>query len=439
MAIVTKGSGGSIRFSGSGGRLYIPGSGGGGGGGSFDPTSISGLVGWYDASDATTFTYATISGLQQVSAWNDKSGLGNHATRNASNANQIIRFSSGGGGVSFASQTHSEWLQTSLIPATGAGGRTIITVVSNPSTQPGYVWSYGTPYNPAPTDNIYALTTNTYNVINPSAGVGTTKWGVVTSPSGVNAHDQIISTESSEFQVGRARKIISTRYDGTTNIIKAGLSTVATTTVTLNTGNTQGFRIGNRVATYGTPSDGGGMVIHEILVYNRDLTDSEWDTAINGLDAKWSAYSFGSTLCPTYGRPINDVDLSTITSGPVNSTFTIPSDYVTVSSNVGNFLYLYRSQTGSEYVASFAMTLTQAGTYQFDSSRSGAGFFGNSVRVYEQTCPDTKTLLASNTANSSTISTSYVYAGGSSKNIIVEGQFINGIGNSVGLTVTKTA
>jgi len=35
MAIVTKGSGGSIRFSGSGGRLHIPGSDGGGGGGGF--------------------------------------------------------------------------------------------------------------------------------------------------------------------------------------------------------------------------------------------------------------------------------------------------------------------------------------------------------------------------------------------------------------------
>jgi hypothetical protein len=407
-----------------------------GGGGPFDPTSISGLVGWYDASDVSTFTYTTISGLQQVSVWNDKSGLGNHATRNASNPNEIIRFSSGGGGVSFANQTHSEWLQTSLIPATGAGGRTIITVISNPSTQPGYVWSYGTPYNPAPMDNIYALVAN---VPAPITGAGTTKYGIVIEPPGSDPLDRIQSTESSQFQVGRARKIISTRYDGTTNIIKAGLSTVATTTITLNTGNTQGFRIGNRVATTGTPSNGGGMVIHEILVYNRDLTDVEWDAAINGLDAKWSAYSFGSTLCPTYAKPINDVDLSTITSGPVSSTFTIPSDYVTVSSATSNFLYLYRSQTSGDYVASFAMTLTQAGTYQFDSSRSGAGFFGNSVRVYEQTCPDTKTLLASNTASSSTISTSYVYAGGASKNIIVEGMFLNGLGNTVSLTITKTA
>jgi len=40
MAIVTKGSGGSIKFSGTGGRLYIPGSGDGGGGGGGTPYSF---------------------------------------------------------------------------------------------------------------------------------------------------------------------------------------------------------------------------------------------------------------------------------------------------------------------------------------------------------------------------------------------------------------
>lgn len=413
-----------------------------GGGGPFDPTSISGLVGWYDASDASTFTYATISGLQQVSVWNDKSGLGYHATRNASNTNEIIRFSSGGGGVAFPQQNHSEWLQTNLMPPVGSNGRTIVTVVSNPFTNSGegYIWSYGTPYNPAPNWDIYALVASTYDVINPSSGTGTTKWGVVASPNGSAAYDQIISTESSEYQVGRARKIISTRYDGTTNVIKVGLSTVSTAATTLNTGNAQGFRIGNRVVTYGTTSKGNGMVIHEILVYDRDLTDAEWDTVINGLDAKWSAYSFGSTLCPNYGRLINDVDLSTITSSPATSTFTFPSDYITVSLVTSNFRYLHDSQESSNNydVAAFAMTLTQAGTYQFDSSRSGAGFFGNTIAVYEQTCPNTKTTLAGNSASSSTVSTSYVYAGGAPKNIIVEGAFI-GIGDTVSLTVTKTA
>jgi hypothetical protein len=450
MAIVTKGSGGSIRFSGSGGRLYIPGS-GGGGGGPFDPTSISGLVGWYDASDASSVTTTVLPvdiydgvGMLQVSAWNDKSGQGNHATRNASRDRAVIYYSYGGGGIAFPQGTHREFLQTNLMPPTGAGGRTIITVVSNPYTidGDGYVWSYGTPYNPAPAFDIYSLVTN---IPAPTTGASTNKYGIAIEPPGSDPLDRIQSTESSEFKVGRARKIISTRYDGTTNIIKAGLSTVATTTVTLNTGNSQGFMIGNRVATYGIPQKGNGMVIHEILVYNRSLTDEEWNTAITGIQAKWNSYQFGSTLCPSYGMKINDVDLSTIASGPVNSTFSFPTEYYDISNSANGgdqFDYLYQTQASgtSARIGAFAMTLTQAGTYRFDVSRPGPGFFGANTWVWEQTCPDSKTYLGGGSGSTSAFF-DYVYAGGSPKNIIVEGVNHRGgnLGNWLYLTVTKIA
>jgi hypothetical protein len=38
---------------------------------------LTGLVGWYDADDASTFTYFSGTSVRQ---WNDKSGSGNHAT-----------------------------------------------------------------------------------------------------------------------------------------------------------------------------------------------------------------------------------------------------------------------------------------------------------------------------------------------------------------------
>ena len=45
---------------------------------SFAPTDLAGLAAWYDASDASTFTYS--SGVV-VSQWNDKSGNARHLTQ----------------------------------------------------------------------------------------------------------------------------------------------------------------------------------------------------------------------------------------------------------------------------------------------------------------------------------------------------------------------
>lgn len=438
MAFKISGSGGGFVSKGSGGGLKIivppppP----------FSPLSISGLVGWYDASDVSTLTFETISSLSQVTVWNDKSGQGNHATRNASKSQGVIHSTYGGGGVAFSNQTHSEWFQTNLVPATGAGGRTIITVVSNPGTQAGYIWSYGTPYNPAPMDNIYALVAN---VPAPITGAGTTKYGIVIEPPGSDPLDRIQSTESSEFQIGRIRKVISTRYNGTTNVIKSGTTTVATTAISLNTGNAQGFRIGNRNVINSGTSSGGGMMIHEILVYNRSLTDEEWNTVIAGTEAKWGAYQFGSLLCPKFGMKINDVSLATITSGPINNTFTFPTDYYNASLVDSNFNYLYQGQSVDPQtyspvrIGAFAMTLTQAGTYSFNVARPGSGIYKSGTWVYEQTCPDTRTLLGSQFIQDTSSTVNYVYPGGSPKNIIVEGMNVPGLGDWLYLTVTKTA
>lgn len=47
-------------------------------GSSWTPASLTGLGGWWDASDASSFTYSSGS---IVSQWNDKSGLGRHMTQ----------------------------------------------------------------------------------------------------------------------------------------------------------------------------------------------------------------------------------------------------------------------------------------------------------------------------------------------------------------------
>ena len=69
MAVRTIGSGGSIKFSGTGGSLSITssGGGGGGGGGPTDP-SLTNLTGWYRADDIGLSNGASVTG------WDDRQG-----------------------------------------------------------------------------------------------------------------------------------------------------------------------------------------------------------------------------------------------------------------------------------------------------------------------------------------------------------------------------
>jgi len=71
MAIVTKGSGGSIKFTGTGGSLNIPSSGGGDGGGPGSPPMTL-MSAWYDAEDIMQ------AGGSDIDSWADKSGNGNN-------------------------------------------------------------------------------------------------------------------------------------------------------------------------------------------------------------------------------------------------------------------------------------------------------------------------------------------------------------------------
>jgi hypothetical protein len=75
--------------------------------GGFDPRAISGLAVWYDAADASTFTYGTGDAVAQ---WDDKSGNGRHAVQTTAN-NRPTRSGSQNGRptVAFAG-TPNQWL-----------------------------------------------------------------------------------------------------------------------------------------------------------------------------------------------------------------------------------------------------------------------------------------------------------------------------------------
>lgn len=75
MAIVSKGSGGSIKFTGTGGGISITSSGGGGGGGGGGSIVTSDLVVHLDAGNTASYQYNG----NYYSNWTDLSGQGNNA------------------------------------------------------------------------------------------------------------------------------------------------------------------------------------------------------------------------------------------------------------------------------------------------------------------------------------------------------------------------
>jgi hypothetical protein len=105
MGIKFSGGGGNIKFSGTGGGIKIgsPTS-GGGGGGAFSPSSISGLIMWMNAgagtySDSVGSTPA-VSQSDQVMVWKDQSGFGNDFVLR-SWASPLLNLAEGFAGVYF--------------------------------------------------------------------------------------------------------------------------------------------------------------------------------------------------------------------------------------------------------------------------------------------------------------------------------------------------
>ena len=87
MAIVSKGSGGSIKFTGTGGGISITSSGGGGGGGGFNPSSLGNLSAWYKAASLSLSNGATVTSIADSSGTgNDMTSYGGTPIYNASDA-----------------------------------------------------------------------------------------------------------------------------------------------------------------------------------------------------------------------------------------------------------------------------------------------------------------------------------------------------------------
>ena len=276
--IVTKGGGRGI-------NARLP-STGVGGGEEFLPNSIPGLTLWLDANDLGTLS---ISGPTTVTAWADKSEAGFNATTDSGTPT----FSSSGGknGVVFSNCR----MYTNCIPATGAGGRTILIVTSEASYSPvvtpdAYILHYGTSVGNA------ALTINTgYGILNYRGYQNVYGNHYV----GGSTAETFESTESGTHSEA---KVISCRYNGTVDAWKANNNSIGNKTVSLNTAvvynyyinwQPEGISLGSRICRV-DPSRGPGpsdmcnsVKLHEVLVYDNAISDSDWTSAVNYLMSKW--------------------------------------------------------------------------------------------------------------------------------------------------------
>ena len=280
--IFTKGGGRCI-------NTRLP-SGGGGGGEEFLPNSIPGLVLWLDAEDLGTLT---ISRPNTVTAWADKSEGGFNATTD--HGTPAFSTSGGKNGVVFSNCR----MYTNCIPATGAGGRTILIVTSEASYSPVV----------APDAHILHYGTSIGYASFPQASWRNTGYGILNyrgyqnvygnSYVGGSSADTFESTESGTHSEA---KVISCRYNGTVDAWRANNNSIGQITISLNTAvifnyyidwYPEGISLGSRISRL-DPSRGPGpqemcnsVKIHEVLSYDNAISDTDWTSVTNYLMAKW--------------------------------------------------------------------------------------------------------------------------------------------------------
>ena len=108
----------------------------------FSPSSIGGLVGWYDSSDlATLFENSdgtgAVEGDDPVGYWQDKSGVDWHATQGTANDRPLRRAAAINGLDALEFDGNSDWLQIAENGIGNTGNLTVFAAVKIASDQSG--------------------------------------------------------------------------------------------------------------------------------------------------------------------------------------------------------------------------------------------------------------------------------------------------------------
>lgn len=193
-------------------NVLLPPGGGGGEGG----LPSEGLVLYLDGEDLGTVGDA-------IASWTGRVG-GDDATQSTAGNRPAV--SDWDGALKAALFAGADFLRTTVVPATGAGARTLIAVVRNAGVS-GWSYDHVLQYGTPDTQRAYGLTSVTALF---------SYWG----------NDRWNGFMRSTDLVDTGAHVLVVAYDGTTDRIWRDGTQIVTETIALDTGNTHGLVLGGR-------------------------------------------------------------------------------------------------------------------------------------------------------------------------------------------------
>jgi hypothetical protein len=231
--------------------------------GGFNPKRLTGLVGWYDALDASTITTST-----GVSQWRDKSGLSHHANQTTGGDQPLLTGNIDGKTVPSFNGTSQRLVITYAAAIGGLVDYSIFGVARDGASTNDFRAWWGQALTNANANRKYFIGAN-----NGGAAIGAISseggtlslTGVATRRSGVMAD---------LYTLRRTSDAATFRQNG---FLRATVNSPGTLTSTANL--TIGSLVGTNFMWVGD--------VGEILVYNRGLSVTETATVEAYLSKKW--------------------------------------------------------------------------------------------------------------------------------------------------------
>lgn len=241
----------------------------------FSPVKISNLDLWLDASDGNTLYDATSGGSlvttdgATVKRWEDKSGNSNHATEGTNAPALETAEKNGLNAISFAS---SKYLTCSFTQKTITAQTTFAVIkYSNLSSSFGRAFTQSNTSN-----NDYSISGHYIQILRNSTANALASYAGSSSRSA-------ITTSLNAWYIARAK------HSGASLSLKLNTTLGADYSHTLNN-DISIYRIGAAYIFGGGAEAYWNSLISEIIVYAKNLTESESDSVTNYLNNKWAVY-----------------------------------------------------------------------------------------------------------------------------------------------------
>ncbi len=230
----------------------------------FQPQNIYNMKLWLDSSDLSTITK---DGSNKISQWNDKSGLGNHATQGTGTKQPTWTASQlNSKPTVYFDNTDTLAVSSASLYAVANGGNTCFAVAknSNASGVTDYVWHMS------------------------EAGSGRNYLAYLPTEGSIRSQSRTLDSNGVSYttSVNNAYQVIRTRRSGTTQAIAVNGSAETTNAFGADEDGVDAFYLGSR-ANIDSFLDG---YIAEILIYSRVLSSHEIALVERYLANKWAIH-----------------------------------------------------------------------------------------------------------------------------------------------------